>query len=230
MAKKKGTTVGSTIITVLFLGYFGLRNTEINPLVVGGILIALAFLIIMFAFAFNSLSKKYIKIESAVRVVDIKYCLPFFGSVGGLFLFYSVIPVFFYNIEILWIRYLIYGLYILIFIIGGIIAMKHLAVLYFGVVVDKERDLVAFTHDMESYTVMDYISLQFVIDYCTIDTIQLSEINRLSRGRGVELYMHGSFGSRGIKFSSKQKRDEALAIVKEFNANNTKLLPDIEGY
>ncbi len=231
MARKRKPTVGSAIVLFAFMCYAGIKNLDINPVYGAVSLILIVFLLIaMFALSFNKLAKNYISKETSVRVIDIKNSLPFLGVVCGFLLLFFLAFFFIHYIELTWAKYLAFALYGIIFFVGGYIATKHLAVLYFGVVVDKEHDFVAFAHDMESYTIMDYLTLQFVVDYCKVDIIPLSEIDRLSRGRGVELYMHGSFGSRGLLFSSKQKRDEALAIIKELNANNTKLLPDIEGY
>ncbi len=231
MAKKKVKHVpGSGIFTLL--GAVGMITFgyQIPPMIAGIILSTLlVFFMIIFYFTFSGFAKKYLNKESAVRVIDIKNCLPTVDAISMMILILFVCALIVLNHDML--EYKVGSLFVcIIACMLGIVEAKHLAVRYLGVIVDEQRDFVAFAYDMESYTISDYITLRFIKDYCSVDTIPLSEINRLSRGRGVELYMHGDFGSRGLLFSSKQKRDEALAMIKELNSSNTKLLPDIEGY
>jgi hypothetical protein len=107
---------------------------------------------------------------------------------------------------------------------------RHLAVLYFGIVADKDKDILVFPHDMQSYLLSDYFSFRFLKDYCNVDTIELSSITKMTRGHGTELYVHGPFGSRRIIMSTKQKRDECLAMIQVFTGKKGLLITEIEGY
>jgi hypothetical protein len=113
---------------------------------------------------------------------------------------------------------------------GGYLIARHLAVLYLGIIADRERDALYFPYDMQSYTLTDYFSLRFLRDYCNVDSIPLSAIKKLTRGRGKELYIHGDFGSRGIIMSSKQKRDECLTMIQSLTGKKSLLITEIEGY
>lgn len=121
-------------------------------------------------------------------------------------------------------------LFIIVIIITSIISSMRIATLYMGVIVNKEKDYIAIPHDMQSYGILGYVSLKFIIDYGCVDIIKISQINKISRGRGKELYLHGEFGSRSVKMSSKQKRDECIAIIQSIVNKKGLFLPEIEGY
>lgn len=194
-----------------------------------GAVLFLPFLLVFF-FSYKKLEGRFLDSPTAIRVIDIKHCMPSFISASATMVLLLLILIPLSGIDAIWLKYFAFGVFGLIFIASGTIAAKHLAVRYLGFVADKERDSVTLAFDMESYGILDYVTLQFVKDFCNVDSIALSEITRLSRGRGVELYIHGDFGSRSALFSSKQKRDEALAIIKELNSSNTKMMSEIESY
>jgi hypothetical protein len=107
---------------------------------------------------------------------------------------------------------------------------RHLAVLYLGIVTDSGKDALFFPYDMQSYTVIDYITLRFFKDYCNVDSVPLSAITKISRGRGKDLYVHGTFGSRSIVMSNKQKRDECLAMIQSVTGKKRLLIAELEGF
>lgn len=49
--------------------------------------------------------------------------------------------------------------------------------------------------------------------WARMDEVRLSEIGRITRKAGADLYIHGSFGSRRITFTNKQKRDECIYAI-----------------
>lgn len=114
---------------------------------------------------------------------------------------------------------------------GGYIMARHLAVLYMGVVLDIDKGEVYFPFDMQSYGVLDYISLRFLHDYCNVDSVPLASIRKISRGnRGKDLYLTGEFDARSITMSSKQKRDECLELIQSAIGKRGILMNEIEGY
>lgn len=112
---------------------------------------------------------------------------------------------------------------------GGAVAL-HLAVIYLGVVGAPEHDRLFFSPDMQSYGVLDYLLLRFIVDYFRVDSIPLSAIKRITRGHGTEIYLHGDFGSRAIFFSSKQKRDECMVMIQSLTNKRGLIFGELENY
>jgi hypothetical protein len=90
---------------------------------------------------------------------------------------------------------------------------KSIASAYFGVIVDPIIDLLILSKDMANYNLEDYLKLRFIHDLGVMEQIPLSEVTKITREAGKKLYVHGEFGSRGIAFSNKQKRDECIAAI-----------------
>jgi hypothetical protein len=196
-----------------------------------GILLFLPLLIFAVS-SFNALQQKYLESTAAQRVMDIRRIFPTL-IVGGTVFFVGAIFIY-YIINIMnknssfSIIAIIIALPAVIFI--GYHFARHLAVLYFGIVADKDKDILVFPHDMQSYILSDYFSFRFLKDYCNVDTIELSSITKMTRGHGTELYVHGPFGSRRIIMSTKQKRDECLAMIQVFTGKKGLLITEFEGY
>lgn len=86
---------------------------------------------------------------------------------------------------------------------------------YFGVLVDTRKDKIIMPKDMANYSITDYLQLKFIRELGHMEEIHLSQIKRITRQGGTALFIHGKFGSRGIKFSIKQKRDECMSAIQE---------------
>jgi hypothetical protein len=86
---------------------------------------------------------------------------------------------------------------------------------YFGVLVDARLDRVIMPKDMANYSISDYFQLKFLRELGQMEIVRLSQIKRITRQGGNALFIHGKFGSRGIKFSIKQKRDECMSAIQE---------------
>ena len=93
------------------------------------------------------------------------------------------------------------------------ILFRWLAVAHFGVVVDPAGDRIAFVCDQQSYDIQDYLKLRFVSDLPRMDEVRLSDIERMTRQEAFDLFIHGAFGSRRIRFTKKQKRDECIYAI-----------------
>jgi len=104
------------------------------------------------------------------------------------------------------------GLALLFLYLGRQVAY-WLAATYFGVLVDPLQDRVVLPCDMASYGVTDYLSFRFLRDMGTVDSVPLSAITKITREAGKSLYVHGTFGSRAMTFTNKQKRDECIAAI-----------------
>jgi hypothetical protein len=86
---------------------------------------------------------------------------------------------------------------------------------YFGVLVDAREDRLVIPKDMANYSISDYFQLKFIRDLGQMEIVRLSQIKRITRQGGTALFIHGKFGSRGVKFSIKQKRDECMSAIQE---------------
>lgn len=205
------------------------KGYNLLPIVVG-IAGFLPFFLVFF-FSYQKIKITYITSSTAIRVIDIKHCVPFFIMCGGVMLI-SLLAILFLLVvtKLFWLQVFVSANFALLWIIGGTLATKQLAVRCLGLIADKECDYVVLPFEMKSYSILNYITFQFVEDFCNVDIITLSKITSLTPGQGSELYLHGKFGSRAAIFSSKQKRDEVLAIIKELNSDNTKMMSEIESY
>lgn len=100
---------------------------------------------------------------------------------------------------------------------------------YYGVVVDYARNIILLPIDMINYTLTDYMQLKFIRQLGDMEYVNLSDIKRITREKGKSLYIHGDFGSRGIHFSNKQKRDECISAIQ--SATKVSIIAELEsGY
>lgn len=184
---------------------------------------------------------KYIRRKNTIRIIDIKnMCTPIMFACSvvlpiNVICCYYVYELFFEKImydnlvmnsyEIMIICITIFILIISIIIIG-----MNMSVVYFGIVFDLDQKIIICPHDMQSYKILDYIILKFIFNYASVDIINIYDINKISRGYGKELYLHGKFGSRRIKMSSKQKRDECISTIQNIIKQKGMMLCEIESY
>ncbi len=103
-------------------------------------------------------------------------------------------------------------------IVAGLICFKiaqSIGVTYFGVLVDPANNRVLLPKDMANYSVSDYLNLKFITELGTVEEVQLNQIRKITRQAGKKLFIHGKFGSRGMSFSNKQKRDECISAIED---------------
>ena len=199
-----------------------------------GVLLFIPFLIIS-VISFSKLKNEYLGNEAVQRVVDIRRLLPSLITGGGV----CAAGAFFINAYINEIiqKGISFAPVLIIISVGvsvltvGYFLARRLAVMNLGVVADSSKNILVFPYDLQSYTITDYLAFRFVHDICNVDTVPLASIEKMTRGsRGKDLYLHGAFGSRGITMSSKQKRDECLAMVQSFAGKKGMLITEMEGY
>ncbi|MGE4337896.1 MAG: hypothetical protein AB7E55_18235 [Pigmentiphaga sp.] len=155
------------------------------------------------------LRKKFPQTETSQRILDIGSVVPSLLW-GGAITFFAWIILTPYDeksgsvlplalmLLVIWVLYKI---------------AKSVAASYYGVIVDIERDVIFFKKDMANYGVEDCLQLKFIRELGDIESVQLSQIKKVTREAGKKLYIHGPFGSRGIHFSNKQKRDECISAI-----------------
>jgi len=112
----------------------------------------------------------------------------------------------------------------------NIIVARWLSIVYFGVIVDGARDRLYFRQDQQSYDILDYVTLKFFRDLEKIDSVKISEIGRMSRQYGDNLYIAGEFGSRKVWFTTKQKRDECIYAIEHSGKLSGELVWENEFY
>lgn len=105
--------------------------------------------------------------------------------------------------------------YTLFYLWGMYQYSKRIASVYFGVVVDPKRGIVAFPKDVHNYGLSDYFSLKSIRELGDMEELDLPQIEKITRQSGKILFLHGAFGSRGIYFSRKQKRDECISAIQK---------------
>ncbi len=83
----------------------------------------------------------------------------------------------------------------------------------FGVLVQPRRDRLVLPVDVSAFGLADFVSLRFLRDFGALEALALSRVARLTRQSGTRLYLHGDFGSRTLRFSTKQRRDEVIYAI-----------------
>jgi len=87
---------------------------------------------------------------------------------------------------------------------------------YFGVVIDPQARKVIIPVDTANCSLSELFAFQFIRKAGCVEEIPLDQIDRVTKEKGVNFYIHGTFGSRMIGFSSKQKRDECLSAIQRY--------------
>lgn len=90
---------------------------------------------------------------------------------------------------------------------------ERVAVEYFGIIFNDNDKTMILPADITNISFGDLIRLKFLRRLGEQDRIAISSITNITREKGVNFYIHGSFGSRRINFSNKQKRDECLSAL-----------------
>lgn len=89
------------------------------------------------------------------------------------------------------------------YLAGLVYVMYHmslsLANTYFGVVVDPQNRKVIIPVDTANCSLTDLLALNFLRQAGSVEEISLDEIDRVTKEKGVNFYIHGVFGSRMIE-------------------------------
>lgn len=174
-----------------------------------GFIIFIPFLIFTFMH-YAKLKKEFPLTASSQRIFEMGKLLPAFaiGGFSSMVGYYALVTAASSKLAIILVP---------IFAIVGIWLCYHIAKsiasTYFGVIVDPVRDSIILPKDMANYGIEDYLRLRFIKELGSLEVVKLSNITKITRQAGKKLFVHGSFGSRGIEFTNKQKRDECLAAI-----------------
>lgn len=177
-----------------------------------GFVALLPLMVISFAH-YQSLRGRFPEDEHTQRVFDVRLVTKYFVIAGIVaFVTWNVAAKQLFTLQPLTPLYAVVvssSLYVLIKLAMAISSN------YFGVLVDIREDRIVMPKDMANYSVSDYFQLKFIRELGQMETVHLSQIKRITRQGGTALFIHGRFGSRGIKFSIKQKRDECMSAIQE---------------
>ena len=178
-------------------------------MIVIGVIIFIPFLIFTFMH-YAKIKKEFPITESSQRIFDFGNLFPDLGMGGGAILigYYVLAIASSSKLAIIFVPVLVIAGVWLCYHIA-----KSIASTYFGVIVDPVRDIVLLPKDMANYGIEDYLKLRFIKELGSMEKVSLSEVTKITREAGKKLYIHGRFGSRGIAFSNKQKRDECIAAI-----------------
>jgi len=187
------------------------QQRESNAAIVNAIcLLLFAPFLIFSAFKFFSLKRQYMSGNNFHRVIDIGTIKqPMMAAVGLVVMAYIAIGITYdshRNLSVLVLA--------IVFVLAIFMA-QWVAVKYIGAIIDADERVVFFPPDMQSYGVGDYVTLKFLKDMTRLDMVRIDDIQRITRQVGKRLYLHGPFGSRGIFFSEKQKRDECMSAIQQ---------------
>lgn len=182
--------------------------------------LALLPLLIVSVVHYSRLKSKYPENEHSQRIFDIGNLLqPCATSVGALFIFYWLYAMLASSKSIA--ATVIGGLIVVLAIFTFFKIAQSVASTYFGVLVDPENGRVLLPKDMANYSISDYFNLKFITELGTLEEVPLSEVRRITRQAGKKLFIHGKFGSRGMEFSKKQKRDECISAIEDAAKSRT---------
>lgn len=186
------------------------QNAQLFTLIVSVAVFAL-FSVFMF-FHFRRIKAKYPVSAQGQRVFAFDNLQPTLMAGGGLIILFPMGLAMLGQATIT--TYLI-PFYVLFYVWMLYQFSKRIAAVYFGVMIDTKRGIVAFPKDLSNYGLADYMALKGLRELGDMDELKLSEIDKITRKAGKELYLHGVFGSRGIHFARKQKRDECIAAIQK---------------
>lgn len=107
---------------------------------------------------------------------------------------------------------------------------KKVGCMMVGVLFYPQANTIVIPRDSLTNTAMaDVFALKWVVDMYTMEAIDLNAIKKITRQSGKWLFIHGDFGTRGIYFSNKQKRDECISAI-EHCMKKTMVRFDFEGF
>lgn len=108
-------------------------------------------------------------------------------------------------------------LFIICFIAFAIVSFfaiayaSRIATTQIGVLIYRRYDVFIIPCDVHNATFLDQLKLQWFSDMRNMEVLKLSQIVKITRGgHGKMLYIHGYFGTRGIMWRDKRKREECI--------------------
>ena len=105
-------------------------------------------------------------------------------------------------------------IFLIMFIAISLFAVAYasrIATTQIGVLIYKQDDIFIIPCDTRNATFLEQFKLQWFKDMSNMEVLHLSQISKITRGcHGKMLYIHGTFGTRGIMWRDKRKREECI--------------------
>ncbi|MEA1048381.1 hypothetical protein U5801_00900 [Lamprobacter modestohalophilus] len=211
------------------------KTDDSNGLVILGFLMFLPFLIFAILH-YSNIKRRYPQTDTSQRVFDIGNLVAplLVGSIATFFgyaTFISLLHVSSLHLSQTPIIGILGLLSLTVFSVLILLVCYKIAQsissTYYGVIIDNDSDMLILPRDMANYSIEDFFRFRFIRELGHMESVPLSEIRRITRESGKSLYVHGAFGSRGIHFSCKQKRDECIFAIEQ-NASRARTTFEIE--
>lgn len=189
------------------------------------VVLALAVVPLIFSiYHYFSLNSKYMTDGNVHRVSDLGGQYKIFLYTGGA----SLVGCF-----LLWNLAAVSGWILLIALPVFLYLMnwvgKAQALAFLGVVVDYNTGVAHFKYAEENFTLTDYLMvLPIIKSWTRYDTVEIGQIERITRQAGVSLFLHGPFTSRRITFSNKLKRDECIHLLMGYTSSQAEISNELE--
>lgn len=103
--------------------------------------------------------------------------------------------------------------FVLVVTIAGITCTKLFAADLIGCLVIPSQGIAVVPRGFNDFVLEDYLTGRFLWKVGEMNELPLAQIRTLTRQAGTQLHIHGDFGSRSVRFSNKQKRDEYLSAL-----------------
>ncbi len=103
--------------------------------------------------------------------------------------------------------------FVLVVTIAGTTCTKLFAADLIGCLVIPSQGIAVVPRGFRDFVLEDYLTLRFLWRVGEMSELPLAQIRTLTRQAGTQLHIHGDFGSRSVRFSNKQKRDEYLSAL-----------------
>lgn len=195
-------------------------KTELFILTLLAFLIFLPFLIITFI-RYRKIKKMYKVIPNTQRIYDIGNLFKTIGwAVAMVIVFVGIFIGISFAVE----KYvppeykkhiaLVLMLACIVVILWPLKKMaERVAVEYFGVIFNDNDHSMHLPTDIDNMGLGETLRLHFLRRLGDQDRIDIKKITNITREKGMCFYIHGDFGSRKIKFTNKQKRDECISAL-----------------
>ena len=185
---------------------------------------AAALLMVLALFHYFRLRQKYLSNENAHQIFDFKAMLPKLLTIGSGLLVTIILMA-----QLKGYSEVLFWLTLPLCIYAGNLAAKAQAYMLLGVVIDYNTGIVHFPPNLERLGLFDYLKVIPVLKVWTdLDTVDITQIERITRQAGKSLFMIGKFGSRRITFTDKGKRDECIYWLTSFEGNYIGLANEVE--
>lgn len=201
------------------------RNKKANDesvklfFMVAGVLLFLPFMFVSF-FHYKGLKKAHYSTSNAQRVFDSAQLIKSIVYSAGV-ITTTLITMYYVTANLMRLvgpdyQNAVLGLDLVILVIGiypVCMLAQRVAVRYLGVIFNDDTHRMVIPADLANASIGEYLRLQFLRRMGKCEEIPFREITSITREKGVNFYIHGSFGSRQINFTNKQKRDECLMAL-----------------